>query len=197
MPDVVAAICHMRSDEERRDQALSWARPDPAFFASGACHVLAYRFLRRQRVGSFHIVLLQPHDGLPGTHVFATDGEWAFDFNGWVPEAALLAASVGACRERWPAWDVDRIDIDPAVGLEEFCRTWAHRPPDGFPGDVEERADRYLQTMQFADAERLRELLDPADVAPLGNAPAISDERGRRRCRVGAPAPRAAPRADS
>ena len=150
MPDVVAAICHMRSDEERRDPRLSWARPDPAFFASGACHVLAYRFLLRHPDASFRIVLLRPRDGLPGTHVYATDGAWAFDFNGWVREADLLAVTAAACRARWPAWDVDRIEVDPVVDLEDFCRAWAHRPPSDFPGDVQERADRYLDAVHLA-----------------------------------------------
>lgn len=40
-----AAGTYRRTDLERRDQQVSWERPDKAFFAAGACHVLAWACL--------------------------------------------------------------------------------------------------------------------------------------------------------
>ena len=51
-----AAIELMRTPAERKDQALSWARPDRAFFAAGACHVLAFRFLKLHRDRCWELV---------------------------------------------------------------------------------------------------------------------------------------------
>ncbi|HEX3588635.1 MAG TPA: hypothetical protein VHV74_03310 [Pseudonocardiaceae bacterium] len=34
-----------RTPLERADQLASWQRPDQAFFAAGACHILAFAFL--------------------------------------------------------------------------------------------------------------------------------------------------------
>lgn len=141
----VPAIRYMRTATERRDQRLSWDLPDHAFFASGACHVLAFRALRRQSIQQWRVVLIRPTDGLPGTHACATDGLWAFDFNGWVPEADLLAGTTAECRDRWPTWGHERITIGADVDLDDFCRLWGHRPPIDFVGDVETRADRYLE----------------------------------------------------
>ncbi|MBE1611454.1 hypothetical protein [Actinopolymorpha pittospori] len=32
---------YRRTPAQRADQRLAWERPDEAFFASGACHILA------------------------------------------------------------------------------------------------------------------------------------------------------------
>lgn len=140
----VPAIRHMRTDAERRDQRLSWARPDTAFFASGACHVLAFRFVRRHPDEGYRVILLRPHEEFPGSHAYATDGTWAFDFNGWVLESTLLAESAAECLQRWPSWDFDRIEIDVDLDLDLFCRRWGHRRPADFGFDVVNRADRFL-----------------------------------------------------
>jgi len=36
-----------RTPEERADQEVSWRRTDQAFFAAGACHILAWEFVAR------------------------------------------------------------------------------------------------------------------------------------------------------
>lgn len=87
-------------------------------------------------------MLVHPVAGLPGSHVYVTDGFWAFDFNGWTPEEVLLAESAVECRRRWPSWDFERIEVGD--DLEDFCQRWHHRPPGEFAFDVVERADRFL-----------------------------------------------------
>jgi hypothetical protein len=140
----VPAIRYMRTDAERRDQRLSWARSDRAFFASGACHVLAFRLVHRHPERHYRVVLIRPHEARPGSHAYATDGVWAFDFNGWTLESILLTETAAACRHRWPSWDFDRIEIDVNIDLDQFCRRWRHRPPTDFALDVVTRADRFI-----------------------------------------------------
>jgi len=41
--ELQAAGVYRRTQAEREDQLLSWQRGDRAFFAAGACHILAWR----------------------------------------------------------------------------------------------------------------------------------------------------------
>lgn len=132
----------MRSEVERRDQQASWGRTDDAFFAAGACHVLAFTLLQRCPDQDFTAIYISPHDDLPGGHVYVSGGAWAFDFNGWTREGQFLAATAAECRRRWPQWNYERIPI--LDSLEWFCQTWNHRLPSGYAGDVIERANAYL-----------------------------------------------------
>jgi hypothetical protein len=122
--------------------------PRRAFFASGACHVLAFRFAARHPTGAFGITYLRPNRGLPGSHVYATDGTWAFDFNGWVDERDLLAVTEDACSQGWPGWSYKRIEV--TTDLEAFCEQWNHRPPRDFPLDVIARAESFLDRLLAA-----------------------------------------------
>jgi hypothetical protein len=118
----------MRSPAERLDQLLAWQRPDAAFFASGACHVLAYRFLARHSRDCWRAIYLKPAGGFPGSHMYASDGRWAFDFNGWVPEPTLFDVTAKECERRWPGWTAERITVQEP--LEVFCQRWnLRRPP--------------------------------------------------------------------
>jgi hypothetical protein len=135
----------MRTEEERRDQVPSWKRTDAAFFAAGACHVLAFRFLARHAGEMFAGIYLRPRNGLPGSHTYVSDGTWAFDFNGWTLEEVLLSESAADTRRRWPGWDFDRIVVEKS--LDQFCVSWQHRLPSEYAGDVIRRADGYLDRL--------------------------------------------------
>lgn len=137
-----AAIELMRTPAEREDQALSWARPDRAFFAAGACHVLAFRFRELHRHEPWELVHIRPHDGFMGSHVYVTDGKWAFDFNGWTQEQHLLEETARRCRARWPDWDFERVPL--VVSLEQFCADNRHRLPNEYAFDPLPRADAYI-----------------------------------------------------
>lgn len=139
----VPAIEYMRTEAERRDQVLSFRRSDERFFASGACHILAFRFLARHPDDGFNAVCIAPSRGLPGSHVYATDGTWGFDFNGWTREEQLLRHTTAACRERWPDWDFERILLqDP---LDDFpYEDYKLRRPEQFALNPLPRADAYL-----------------------------------------------------
>ena len=69
-----AAVAFARTAEEREDPRRLWARSDRAFFAAGACHILAFRFVERRRTDGFRVVCIRPLEGIFGTHAYATDG---------------------------------------------------------------------------------------------------------------------------
>ena len=103
-----------RTALERVDQRVSWERSDQAFFAAGACHVLAWvcRDLNRDRAVGVAAVRFAGEQRV--FHTYATWHGWAFDHAGWNPESELLA--VNAEFEGRP---VERITITDS--LAEFC----------------------------------------------------------------------------
>ena len=82
-----------RTADQKRDIFQSWARDDQSFFATGACHILADLFVQLHTQEGFKMIYLQPNEGFPGNHVYASNGEWAFDHNGWTKESDLLEAT--------------------------------------------------------------------------------------------------------
>lgn len=135
-----------RTPEERRDIFKSWARDDQAFFASGACHILADLFVQLHQHEGFRMVYIKPGQSLPGNHVYASDGTWAFDHNGWTKESKLLEATERAYRQRYPGWSYTKHVIKPTSdALERFCRANNHRLPWQFAYLPWERAYSYIR----------------------------------------------------
>jgi hypothetical protein len=79
-------INYKRTDAERSDQTLAWQRSDKAFFAAGACHILAWTFLEIYPAAGFHPMGLRRVGQAHADHVYVTDGTWAFDHDGWTLE---------------------------------------------------------------------------------------------------------------
>lgn len=131
-----------RSPEERADPALAWQRSDEAFFASGACHILAFTFRDVHPDRDLVLRFIDPATGFPGSHVYVVDGDWALDFNGWNREADLLAATEAAWGDAHPGWAYERHDLD--TDLETFCADHLHRAPEFFAHDPRPRAAAYL-----------------------------------------------------
>lgn len=139
-----------RTPEEKRDPFLSWKRDDQAFFAAGACHILADLFVQLHRHEGFGMVYLKPGEGYTGNHVYASDGTWAFDHNGWTNETVLIAETEAAYKQRYPGWNCKRIPTEPgADALEKFCKANNHRLPWQFAYLPWERAYQYIK--QFPD----------------------------------------------
>lgn len=134
-----------RTSEEFKDQQLSWERDDKAFFASGACHILAYTFANKLVDSNYKIIFIKPSQqfGSIGTHVYVTDGEWAFDFNGWSKESDLLRVNEEAYQTAHEGWTYEK--VEPDVDLETFCKDNNHRLPKDFAGDVVARAEEYIK----------------------------------------------------
>lgn len=129
-----------RTREERLDIFKAWNRPDEAFFSSGACHILGHLFFWMHRDEGFKLVYIKPKD-YPGSHMFASDGTWAFDFNGWTLEKELLDAHVKAYSEFHKGWDYTKIVLDNGL----FDNMEEHLPPEFFPYSPWERAYKYIQ----------------------------------------------------
>lgn len=139
----MAALPYRRTPEQVADPALAWQRPDRAFFAAGACHILAQQITTR--LPGLRVIHLRPHDARPGSHVYATDGHRAFDFNGWSIEADLVAANVTAGRASDPSWDCDLVVVEG--DLDQYWQANNHRTDGQYPGDVVARAERYIDAL--------------------------------------------------
>ncbi|TYK46701.1 hypothetical protein [Actinomadura decatromicini] len=130
--------CFKRTDAERRDQLLSWDRDDLAFFASGACHILAYAFMDTYPDAGFQPVGLWSREAKDPGHLYVTNGTWAFDHDGWTLESELLRVT----REAAPVNDFQPRPI--LMDLDTFCLRHYHRPRELFAFDPWERALRYI-----------------------------------------------------
>jgi hypothetical protein len=134
-----------RTTEEKRDMFKSWARDDQAFFASGACHILADLFVQLHMHEGYKMVFIKPAKGFAGNHVYASNGVWAFDHNGWTQEKDLIAATEKAYKTKYPGWSYERIVIEPGItALEDFCKANNHRLPWQFAHLPWERAYEYI-----------------------------------------------------
>lgn len=136
-----------RTPEQRNDPFESWGRDDQAFFASGACHILAEMFVQLYADEGFYKVHIKPAPGMRGNHVYATNGEWAFDHNGWTKEKELLAVTTEGFRKKYPGWDYERRIMDE--DLETFCHDYNHRLPWQYAYLPWERAYKYIS--KFGD----------------------------------------------
>lgn len=133
----IAAGTFRRTPIERADQRIAWERRDQAFFAAGACHVLAWTCRESYPDRDIGIAAIrfpgEPH----AFHAFATWNGWAYDHAGWNLEADVLAAN--AQFEGRPA-ELLRIDSD----LAEYCAEHASRMPDQYWRDPLPRARAYV-----------------------------------------------------
>ena len=142
-----------RTPEERANPVLSWNRPDRAFFASGACHILAYTFVELTKRDGLQLIFVKPSAefGSIGTHVYVVDGDWAFDASGWVHEKELLEVLESDYKSAHPGWAYKRVVLDQ--DLETFCINNAHSLSASFAGDVVERAKRYIENFSINPPE--------------------------------------------
>ncbi|MEW2353152.1 hypothetical protein [Spirillospora sp. NPDC029432] len=135
-----------RTSAEREDQLLSWNRDDVAFFAAGACHILAYAFIETYPDAGFRLVGLWPRGARDACHIYVTDGTWAFDHDGWNLESELLRVT----RAAEPQSDLRPCPI--RMDLDTFCVRHHHRPRELFAFDPWERALRYIARFPAPDA---------------------------------------------
>lgn len=132
-----------RTPEEKKDPFKSWARDDQAFFATGACHILAELFVQLHGDEGYYKVHIKPAAGFSGNHVYATNGVWAFDHDGWTKDEELLAVIEQGFRQKYPDWNYERRVIKE--DFETFCKDNNHRLPWQFAHLPWERAYSYIQ----------------------------------------------------
>ncbi|MGC4892962.1 hypothetical protein [Micromonospora sp. DT31] len=126
-----------RTPVERSDQRIAWERTDEAFFAAGACHILAWACRDSYPDRPIEIVGVRPAGGSQVFHVYAVCDGWAFDHSGWNPEPELLAANMA-----FEGHPLERVTITD--GLAAFCETQHHRAPDRYWQDPLPRARDYV-----------------------------------------------------
>jgi hypothetical protein len=136
MPAVASGVFR-RTPLERTDQRVSWERPDQAFFASGACHILAWVCQESYPDRPIELAAMFLAGERHPLHVYAAWDGWGFDSSGWNLESELL--KVNADFEGRPA---ERREI--TVGVAEFCGAHAHRMPHQYWRDPLPRARRYV-----------------------------------------------------
>jgi hypothetical protein len=132
-----------RTDEQKKDMFVSWARDDEPFFAAGACHILAYAFYWLHQDEGYDIIYTRPLGKHPGNHVYIYKDGCAFDFAGWTQEDELLAVMREDYTKNCLDWDIERMVITD-MSLEEFCQKYNHRPPAYYAHLPWERAYKYI-----------------------------------------------------
>ena len=146
MPE--SSLKYARTEAEMENQELSWQRPDKAFFAAGACHILAFEAKKLLNDPALEIIFVKPASefGSTGTHVYLSDGTRAFDFNGWSQETDLLRVLETDYMKKYPNWTYERTVI--TSDLEDFCIKNNHAAPEVFAGNVARRAQDYFTTLE-------------------------------------------------
>ena len=138
------SIYYKRTPEEKADKLLAWKRDDTAFFAAGACHILAHMFMElHYKEKKYKIIGLKAKRDKYVHHVYVTDGKWAFDYGGWTLEEELLIETKKAYTTFNKDWDYEKIIIKE--DLETFCKKQYSRPPAYFPYLPWERAYSYIK----------------------------------------------------
>ena len=128
---------YRRTPLERADQRVSWERPDQAFFAAGACHILAWACREAHPGRSIGITGLRRVGEQPVSHVYATWDDWAFDHSGWHREPQLFEVN-----QDFEGRALERVRI--TVDLPDFCAEHVHRMPHQYWHDPLPRARAYL-----------------------------------------------------
>jgi len=133
----------VKSDPVRR-----WHLPERVFFACGACHILAYAFIRRYPDAGFTPIWFKPAPGFTGNHIVAARDDAVFDYHGYSARTAFVAHMRRKAGRWWPGWRCTEIALPPEVLVSEtksrcYDGLWL-REPGQFLHDALPRAERYL-----------------------------------------------------
>jgi len=142
-------VYKLRTKGGKRDPVKRWALPEKVFFACGACHVLAYAFLRAYPDRGFRPIWIRPAKGYTGNHIVVVRDHIAFDYHGYSDWPALFAHMKRRANQRWPDWNADLIELREEVLVSEskskmYDGLWLMEPKQ-FLFDAMPRAERYLK----------------------------------------------------
>jgi len=132
----------------KADLVKHWALPDRVFFASGACHILAYAFLDAYPTANFRAVWIKPKPGFTGNHIVAVRGDTAFDYHGYAGWSGLLEHMRVKANRWWPGWTAELVPLPKDVLVSEmksrqYDRLWL-REPGQYLHDAMPRAQQFL-----------------------------------------------------
>lgn len=137
----LAAGTFRRTEIERTDQRVAWERSDQAFFAAGACHLLAWACRDAYPDRSVGIEAVRFEGEQHVVHTYATWDGWTFDHSGWNPEPQLFAVNTNFEGHR-----LERVEI--TASLADFCEQHHHRMPRHYWRDPMQRARDYVGEQQ-------------------------------------------------
>lgn len=136
------------TDETKQDPVKRWNLPDEIFFAAGACHVLAYAFLQKYSKLGFRPVWIKPTSGHRGNHIFVTNGNVVFDYQGLTPYEKYIENLEVKMKSFFYEWSYELIELPEHVLISEseskqFDGLWL-REPNQFLKNALPRAEQYL-----------------------------------------------------
>jgi hypothetical protein len=130
------------------DQHRQWSLPDRVFFACGACHILAYAFLKTYPDAGFAPLWIKPAKGFTGNHIVVMRNDVAFDYHGFSRWSRLHAHTIAKANRCWPGWSAELTPLPMHVLISEtksreYDGLWL-REPRQFLHDAMPRAERFL-----------------------------------------------------
>lgn len=139
----------LRTKGGKRNLVKNWGLPERVFFACGACHILAYAFLKAYPDSGFRPVWIRPAEGYTGNHIVVVNDQLAFDYHGYSHWPMLLAHMRRKANRWWPGWDAGLIELPTEVLVSEsksrtYDGLWL-REPWQYLYDALPRAHRYVQ----------------------------------------------------
>jgi hypothetical protein len=125
-----------------------WALSDRVFFASGACHILAYAFLDTYPAANFLPLWIKPARGFTGNHIVVVRGDIAFDYHGYSSWQRLLEHTRAKANRWWPGWSAELVRLPKEALISEaksreIDGLWL-REPGQYLHDAMPRARRFL-----------------------------------------------------
>jgi hypothetical protein len=139
----------------------SWRRPDPTFFAAGACHVLAAAFLTEHPKAGFEPFLIRPRAGAKGAHVFVAYQETVFDWRGYSSRPQLVEEYFELCGAFFgEGWSAEVIPIGDPISWA-FCKQHRHRHPSEFYQSPIQRARAYVRRFPAPEGPSAATLATP------------------------------------
>jgi hypothetical protein len=144
-----AEMYRLRTKGGKRNPMTNWALPDRVFFACGACHILAYAFLKAYPECGFRPVWIRPTDGYTGNHIVVARGQLAFDYHGYSHWPTLFDHMKRKANQWWPGWEAELIELPTEVLISE-TESRRHeglwlKEPKQFLFDAMPRAEKYLK----------------------------------------------------
>jgi hypothetical protein len=133
----------------KEDPVRRWSLPDRVFFACGACHILAYAFLKTYPRSGFTPLWIKPTRGFVGNHIVAVRDDVVFDYHGFSSWSCHIEHTKAKANRWWPGWAAQLIYLPMNVLISEpksreYDGLWL-REPEQFLHDALPRAERFLR----------------------------------------------------
>jgi hypothetical protein len=133
-----------RSEAQKKDQASSWQRRDRAFFASGACHILAHVFLQEYADHKYRPYMILPNCAFRGSHVYAATEDSVFDYHGFSDKGRFLKHYFFQMKRFFPGWTATIIELNDFM-TPSFFGEFKCRAPNQYFADPLPRARAFIQ----------------------------------------------------